>query len=127
MALTSSLRRLAAGAIELLRTRLELLSVELQELGTAAGQALARFAVAGLLLLVALGCAVAALALAVPPELRVALLAALALLLCLAAALLVRGALRQMGRLGRPFAASLGELAQDHAALQPQASPHEPR
>jgi uncharacterized membrane protein YqjE len=119
VALTASLRRLASGALELLHTRLELLSVELQELASAAGQALARFALAALLLQVAVGCAVAALALAMAPEHRAALLGGLALLLAVIAALLVHGALAQARRLRRPFGASLDELAQDRAALQP--------
>lgn len=114
---------MAAGTVDLLRARLELLSVELQALGVAAGQVLARCALAGLLLLVALGSGVAALALAVSPPYRVAVLAGIALLLGTTAALLVLGALRQLRTLGRPFAASLDELAQDHAALRPQEPP----
>lgn len=120
MALTRSLQRIAHGAVDLLHTRLSLLSVEAQTLGSVLAQALARAALAGLLLLVALGCAVAALALALPPEHRATLLAALAGGLCVLAVLLLASARQQCRTLGRPFAASLDELAQDRAALQPR-------
>lgn len=120
MALTSSLQRVASGTVELLHTRLSLLSVEVQTLGLLAAQALARGALAALLLLVALGCAVAALALAVAPEHRAALLAGLAVALGAVAWWLLRGAQQRWQALGRPFAASLDELAQDREALKPR-------
>lgn len=120
MTLPSSLQRVAHGAVDLLHTRLSLLSVEAQALFVVAAQALACAALAGLLLLVALGCAVAALVVAAPPEHRAAVLAGLTLLLTLAAWALLRTARQQWRSIGPPFAASLDELARDRAALQPR-------
>lgn len=118
MALKQSLQRLAAGLVELLHTRIELLSVELQELAVAGAQALVRLALALLLVLFSLGCAVAALTLSVPAEHRVGLLAGLAVVLLALAGGLGWYAVRQVRQLGRPLAASLQELTRDEQALK---------
>lgn len=123
MTLPSSLQRVAHSATDLLHTRLSLFSVEAQALGWVALQTLVRGALAGMLLLVALVCAVVALVLVVPPPYRAAVLGGLALLLSLGAAALWHTARQQWHRLGSPFAASLAELAGDRAALQPQDPP----
>lgn len=120
MALKQSLQRLAAGLVELIHTRVELLSVELQELAVAGAQALVRFALALLLVMLGLGCAIAALALAVPEHARVALLAGLAGALFALAAWLGWVAVQNVKQLGRPLSASLRELARDEQALQPK-------
>lgn len=126
MALKQSLQRLAAGLVELLHTRIELLSVELQELAVAGAQALVRLALALLLVLFALGCAVAALTLSVPPEARVGLLAGLAVALLVLAGWLGWFAVQRVRQLGRPLAASLQELTRDEQALKTPEPPREP-
>jgi len=126
MALKQSLQRLAAGLVELLHTRIELLSVELQELAVAGAQALVRLALALLLVLFSLGCAVAALTLSVPPEYRVGLLAGLAVALLALAGGLGWYAVQQVRQLGRPLAATLQELARDEQALKPPEPGREP-
>jgi len=126
MALKQSLQRLAAGLVELLHTRIELLSVELQELAVAGAQALVRLALALLLVLFGLGCAVAALTLSVPPDTRVGLLAGLAVALLALAGWLGWYAVQQVKQLGRPLAASLQELARDEQALKTPEPGREP-
>ncbi len=126
MALKQSLQRLAAGLVELLHTRIELLSVELQELAVAGAQALVRLALALLLVLFGLGCAVAALTLSVPADTRVGLLAGLAVALLALAGWLGWYAVQQVKQLGRPLAASLQELARDEQALKTSEPGREP-
>ena len=117
MGLLQSARALLASVLGLARTRLELLSVELQEL-------LARLvlltvgAVAAILLgALALGFGAVALVLAVAPEHRVAVSAGLALAF-LAAAAFIAWQVRREAK-ARPFAASLAELERDAEALEP--------
>lgn len=118
MGLVQSARALLATLLGLARTRLELLSVELQEV-------LARLvllmigAVAAILLgALALGFAAVALVMAAPAEHRVAVSAGLALAF-LAAAALIAWRVRREAKL-RPFAASLAEFERDGAALEPR-------
>lgn len=117
MGLLSSVRSLAATLVALARTRLELLSVEAQEL-FARLLLLAVGAVAAILLAaLAVGFGAVALVMAAPAEHRVAVSAGLALAFLVAAAILawrVRRAAR-----AQPFAASLAELARDEDALRP--------
>jgi uncharacterized membrane protein YqjE len=116
--LFQSAQSLLASLLGLARTRLELLSTELQE-------ALARLvlllicAVAAVLLCtLALGLAALAVVMAVPPEQRVAVSAGLALAFLAAAGLLAWRVRREAAV--RPFAASLIELDRDVAALPPR-------
>jgi uncharacterized membrane protein YqjE len=116
--LLRSAQSLIATALGLARTRLELLSVEMQEV-------LARLvllmvgAVAAILLgALALGFAAVAVVLAVPGDLRVAVTAGLAGLFLLAAAI-IAWRVRRGARL-KPFAASLAELAEDVKSLEPR-------
>jgi uncharacterized membrane protein YqjE len=116
LGLVRSVQDLLTNALGIARTRLDLLSVEMQEL-------LARLvlvmvgAVAALMLgTLALGFGAFALVMATPPEQRVWTAAALAGAF-LAAAALVAWLVRRETR-GRPFAASLAELERDVAALE---------
>lgn len=116
MSLVRSVQDLLTNALGLARTRLDLLSVEMQEL-------LARLvlvmvgAVAALMLgTLALGFGAFALVMAAPPEQRVWAAAALAGVFLLSAAL-VAWLVRREAR-SRPFAASLAELERDVTALQ---------
>jgi len=116
--LLRSAQGLVATLLGLARTRLELLSVELQE-------ALARLvlvmvgAVAAILLVaLALGFGAVALVMAVAPEHRVAVAAGLAAAF-LGAAALIAWRVRREAR-ARPFAASLAELERDARALEPR-------
>ncbi len=118
MGLIQSVQALLATALGLARTRLELLSVETQEV-------LARLvllmvgAVAAILLgALALGFGAVALVMAVAPEHRVAVSAGLALAFLLAGAL-IAWRVRREARV-RPFAASLAELQRDGEALAPR-------
>ena len=118
MGLFQSAQSLLASLLGLARTRLELLSTELQE-------ALARLvlllicAVAAVLLcMLALGLAAVAVVMAVPPEQRVVVSAGLALAFLAAAGLLAWRVRREAAV--RPFAASLAELDRDSTALQPR-------
>lgn len=118
MGLIQSAQALLATALGLARTRLELLSVETQEV-------LARLvllmvgAVAAILLgALALGFGAVALVMAVAPEHRVAVSAGLALAFLLAGAL-IAWRVRRESRV-RPFAASLAELQRDGEALEPR-------
>lgn len=118
MSLIQSMQALLANALGLARTRLELLSVEMQEL-------LARLvlimigAVAAILLgALALGFGALALVIAAPPEHRVAVAAGIALAL-LAAAAVIGWQVRRAAKT-RPFAASLAELEHDSKALEPR-------
>jgi uncharacterized membrane protein YqjE len=116
--LFQSAQALLASLLGLARTRLELLSTELQE-------ALARLvllvicAVAAVLLCaLALGFAAVAAVLAAPPEQRVAVAAGLALAFLAAAGVFAWRLRREAA--ARPFVASLAELERDAAALQPR-------
>jgi len=118
MGLVQSARALLATLLGLARTRLELLSVELQEL-------LARLvllmvgAVAAILLgALALGFGAVALVMAAPAEHRVAVSAGLAAVF-LVAAVFIAWQVRREAK-ARPFAASLTELAHDAKALEPR-------
>jgi len=118
MGLLQSAQALLATVLGLARTRLELLSVEMQEL-------LARLvllmigAVAAILLgALALGFGAAALVMTVAPEHRVAVSAGLALAF-LAAAAFIAWKVRREAK-ARPFAASLAELKRDAEALEPR-------
>ena len=118
MGLVQSARALLATLLGLARTRLELLSVELQEV-------LARLvllmigAVAAILLgALAVGFAAVALVIAVAPEHRVAVSAGLAAVF-LAAAALIAWRVRREAKL-RPFGASVAELERDGEALEPR-------
>jgi len=118
MGLLRSAQALLATVLGLARTRLELLSVEMQEL-------LARLvllmigAVAAILLgALALGFGAVALVMAVSPEHRVAVSAGIALAL-LAAAAFIGWKVRREAKV-RPFAASLTELKRDSEALEPR-------
>ncbi|MEO8719175.1 MAG: phage holin family protein [Burkholderiales bacterium] len=115
MGLLQSAQGLIATLLGLARTRLELLSVEMQEL-------LARLvlvmvgAVAAILLgALALGFGAVALVLWVAPEYRVAVAAGLAGVFLVAAAF-IAWRVRREAR-ARPFAASLGEFERDEQAL----------
>ncbi len=118
MGLVQSARALLATLLGLARTRLELLSVELQEV-------LARLvllmigAVAAILLgALAVGFGAVALVIAVAPEHRVAVSAGLAAVF-LAAAALIAWRVRREAKL-RPFGASVAELERDGEALEPR-------
>ena len=118
MGLMRSAQALLATLLGLARTRLELLSVEMQEV-------LARLvlimvgAVAAILLgALAVGFASVALVLAVEPQYRVAVSAGLAVLF-LAVAVIIGWRVREGARL-RPFADSLAELRRDQSALEPR-------
>jgi uncharacterized membrane protein YqjE len=118
MGLIQSAQALITTVLGLARTRLELLSVEMQEV-------LARLvllmigAVAAILLgALALGFGAAALVMAVDPEHRVAVSVGLALAF-LAAAAFIGWQVRREAK-ARPFAASLAELERDAEALEPR-------
>jgi len=118
MGLLQSAQALLATVLGLARTRLELLSVEMQEV-------LARLvlliigAVAAILLgALALGFGAAALVMTVAPEHRVAVSAGLALAFLAAAAFIAWKVRREVK--ARPFAASLAELKRDAEALEPR-------
>jgi len=118
MGLLQSAQALLATVLGLARTRLELLSVEMQEV-------LARLvlliigAVAAILLgALALGVGAAALVMTVAPEHRVAVSAGLALAF-LAAAAFITWKVRREAK-ARPFAASLTELERDAEAVEPR-------
>jgi uncharacterized membrane protein YqjE len=116
MGLLQSVQALLASALGLARTRLDLLSTELQEV-------LARLvllmvgAVAAILLgALALGFGAVALVMAAPEERRVWVSAGLALAFLAAAAVIAWHVRR--GAKARPFAASLAELERDAQALK---------
>lgn len=117
MGILQSGQTLLATALELGRTRLELLSVEMQELLARLVLLMVGAVAAILLAALALGFGGAALVLAVAAEHRVAAAAALALAFLAAAALIAWKVGR--GTKARPFAASLAELRRDADALKP--------
>jgi uncharacterized membrane protein YqjE len=118
MGLLQSTQALLASALGLARTRLDLLSTELQEM-------LARLvllmigAVAAILLgALALGFGAVALVMATPAEHRVGVSAGLAAAF-LAVAVFIAWQVRRDAK-ARPFAASLAELGRDVEALKPR-------
>lgn len=115
--LLGSAQSLLASLLGLARTRLDLLSTELQE--ALAHVALGVVGACGALLLAALGLLFGGIAvlLAIAPELRVAA-AALMALVCFAAAAGAALALRRRAR-PRVFGASLEEFQRDREALTP--------
>lgn len=118
MGLVRSAQALAATLLELARTRLELVSVESQELLARLVLILVGAVAAVLLAALALGFGAVALVMAAPAEHRVALAAGLALVFLLAAGL-IAWRVRREARV-RPFAASLAELERDGKALEPR-------
>ena len=118
MRLLQSAQALLATVLGLARTRLELLSVETQELLARLVLLMVGAVAAILLAALALGFGAVALLMAVAPERRVAVAAGLAVAF-LAAAALIAWRVRREARL-RPFAASLGEIERDAKALEPR-------
>jgi uncharacterized membrane protein YqjE len=118
MGLMQSVRGLLVTLLGLARTRLELLSVEMQELLARLVLVMVGAVAAILLAALALGFGAVALVMWVAPEHRVAVSAALAVAF-LAAAALIAWRVRREAR-ARPFSASLGELERDEQALAPR-------
>lgn len=118
MGLLQSAQALLATALGLARTRLELLSVEMQELLARLVLLMVGAVAVILLAALALGFGAVALLMAVAPEHRVAVAAGLAAAFLVAAAL-IAWRVRREARV-RPFAASLGELERDGRALEPR-------
>jgi uncharacterized membrane protein YqjE len=118
MALMQSVQGLLATLLGLARTRLELLSVEMQELLARLVLVMVGAVAAILLAALALGFGAVALVLWVAPEHRVVVSAGLAAVF-LAVAALIAWRVRREAR-ARPFAASLGELERDEKALAPR-------
>lgn len=118
MGIVQSGQALLATALAMGRTRLELLSVELQELLARLVLLMIGAVAAILLAALALGFGAVALVLAVPGEQRVAVTAGLALAFLLAAALIAWRVARAAR--AHPFAASIGELRRDAEALGPR-------
>jgi len=118
MGLIQSVQALLATLLGLARTRLELLSIEAQELLARLVLMMIGAVAAILLAALALGFAAVALVMAVPPEHRVAVSAGLALVF-LAAAAFIGWQVRREAKV-RPFAASLTEIERDAKALEPR-------
>jgi len=118
MGLIRSVQDLLATLLGLARTRLELLSVEMQELLARLVLIMIGAVAAILLAALALGFGAVALVMAVPAEYRVAVTAGLALTF-LAAAAIIGWQVRREAKV-RAFAASLGELKRDAEALEPR-------
>jgi uncharacterized membrane protein YqjE len=118
MGLIQSVQALLASVLGLARTRLELLSVEMQELLARLVLIMIGAVAAILLAALALGFGAVALVMAVPPEHRVAVSAGLALAF-LAAAAFIGWQVRREAKV-RPFAASLTEIERDAKALEPR-------
>lgn len=118
MGLIQSLQALLATALGLARTRLELLSVEMQEVLARLVLLMIGAVAAILLCALALGFGAVALVMAVAPEHRVAVSGGLALAFLLVAGVIARRVRREARE--RPFAASLAELARDGEALEPR-------
>ncbi|PIM50631.1 hypothetical protein CS062_23950 [Roseateles chitinivorans] len=120
--LTERLRRMAERALELARVRLELLGVELQAELLRLFGALTALLLALLLGVAALLMLVFAALLWVPDAWRAPLGAGLGAAFLFGAAASWYWAKRQLAA-GRPFAASVAELARDQRALEPEAEP----
>jgi uncharacterized membrane protein YqjE len=118
MGLLRSAQALIASVLGLARTRLELLSVEMQELLARLVLLMIGAVAAILLAALSLGFGAVALVMAVPPEHRVAVSAGLALALLAAAAFIGWRVWREAKVL--PFAASLAELERDAKAVEPR-------
>ena len=118
MGLIRSVQELLGTLLGLARTRLELLSVEMQELLARLVLIMIGAVAAILLAALALGFGAVALVMAVPAEYRVAVAAGLALTF-LAAAAIIGWQVRREAKV-RAFAASLGELKRDAEALEPR-------
>lgn len=118
MGLVRSAQALLATLLDLARTRLELVSVESQELLARLVVVIVGAVAAILLAALALGFGAVALVMAAPAEHRVALAAGLALVFLLAAGLLAWRVRREAH--ARPFAATLAVLQQDAKALEPR-------
>lgn len=118
MSLIRSAQELLATLLGLARTRLELLSVEMQELLARLVLIMIGAVAAILLAALALGFGAVALVMAVPSEHRVAVAAGLAIAF-LAAAAIIGWRVRREAKV-RPFAASLIELKRDTEALEPR-------
>jgi uncharacterized membrane protein YqjE len=118
MGLVRSAQAFLATVLGLARTRLELLSVEMQELLARLVLIMVGAVTALLLTALAVGFGAVALVIAVPAEHRVATSAGLAVAFLLVAAL-IGWRVRRAARL-RPFAASLAELGEDEKALEPR-------
>lgn len=118
MGLLRSAQSLLATLLGLARTRLELLSVEMQEVLARLVLLMVGAVAAILLAALALGFGAVAVVLAVPAEMRVAVTAGLAGLFLLVAAI-IAWHVRRGARL-KPFAASLSELAEDMKSMEPR-------
>ena len=118
MGLLRSAQALLATVLGLARTRLELLSVEMQELLARLVLIMIGAVAAILLAALALGFGAVALVMAVPPEHRVAVSAGIALAL-LAAAAFIGWKVRREAKV-RAFTASITELERDGKALEPR-------
>lgn len=118
MGLIRSAQALLATLLGLARTRLELLSVEMQELLARLVLIMIGAVAAILLVALALGFGAVALVMAMPPEYRVAVAAGLAVAFLVAAAI-IGWRVRREAKV-RPFAASLNELKRDTDALEPR-------
>jgi uncharacterized membrane protein YqjE len=116
MSLIRSVQDFLATLLGLARTRLELLSVEAQELLARLVLIMIGAVAAILLAALALGLAAVALVMAVPAEHRVAVAAGLALAFLAAAAYIGWQVRREAKQ--RPFATSLTELKRDIEALE---------
>lgn len=121
--LFSSLRNLAGSGVGLLRTRLELLSVEVQEEKVRLFSLLAYGAAAFVLLSFGLFFLAAFVTVLLWESHRLLALGAFAAVF-LTGGVAALVAMRQIARTpSKLFAASLAELAQDRAAMQPEAPP----
>lgn len=118
MGLLRSAQELLATVLGLARTRLELLSVEMQELLARLVLIMIGAVAAILLAALALGFGALALVIAVPAEHRVAVAAGLAIAFIVAAAIIGLWVRREAK--ARPFAASLAELKHDAEVLEPR-------
>jgi len=118
MGLIQSVQALLTTALGLARTRLELLSVEMQELLARLVLIMIGAVAAILLAALALGFGAVALVMAVPPEHRVAVSAGLALAFAAAAAFIGWKGRREAKVRG--FTASITELERDGKALEPR-------
>jgi len=118
MSLLRSVQDLLATLLGMARTRLELLSVEMQELLARLVLIMIGAVAAILLAALALGFGAVALVMATPPEHRVAVAGGLALAFAAAAAF-IGWKVRREAKV-RPFIASLTEFARDEKALEPR-------
>jgi uncharacterized membrane protein YqjE len=118
MGLMRSVQSLLATLLGLARTRLELLSVEMQELLARLVLIMVGAVAAILLAALALGFGAVAIVLAAPAEYRVVVSAGLAAALAVAA-LIIGWRVRRAAQL-RPFGASIAELGADGKALEPR-------